>query len=103
MDFEFLFSLGKKPRRPQPLSPLNDGSRDIARDLHFMLAYHGSENTFSDFSNAHVVKLNVGANHTVYLNEDDAGTADLVITGVGLVGDLTVESIVKAILSGITA
>lgn len=91
--FERSFNLGTKPRKPPLTGPLNDKSRQVCFDINFSLSYFNiQQQTFTDRSTKNVVKFSIGDAVSFYLNEDEDGTLDVIITGPGLIPDLDIET-----------
>lgn len=91
-DFERQFVLGTKPRKPPLTGPLNDKSRQVCFDINFSLSYFNiQQQTFTDRSTKNVVKFSIGETVNFYLNEDEAGTLDVIVYGPGLIADVDFE------------
>lgn len=97
-DFERSFTLGTKPRKPALTGPLNDKSRQVCFDINFSLSYFNiQQQIFTDRSTRNVVKFSIGEEVNFYLNEDEDGTLDVVMTGPGLIPDVDIETAISLV------
>jgi hypothetical protein len=78
---------------------MNEKSKDICIDLYYILGYFGNNfYSMTDRSNQFYVKFFIGPNMNLYLNDDIDGTADLCVTGPGLLMERPHEECLKTIL-----
>ncbi len=87
-----MYILGTKPGRKPLNAPLNERSEDICKRIAYILRYYDlPPQPIVDRSNIKFIRFHVGVGEKVtwYLNEDEEGTVDLTVDGIGLIYDLS--------------